>query len=217
MADPKTEYWKDVVLDNTGVAPGTYGPAQIDVGADGRITGALNLPSSTKTVVANIAGLPGAASNGDESIVLDDGSGNEQNYVWNDANVDLGPPLRKWRLLATTASTTTRVDYRQSTIALLALNVIGGPITGTSVIKEVFVEIITAYDPATVMLIQNDAGFVYMSAIQINPQLIGTYSVGLQGNSTDDSTNGGAGDLQALIGGAPGAGAATVFVKYVDS
>ena len=217
MADPKTAHWKDIVLDDTGVVPGTYGPAQIDVGADGRVTNALSLPSSTKSIVASIAGLPGVANNGDEAIVLDDGLGNEQNYVWNDANADLGPPLRKWRLLATTASTTTRVNYRQDAIALLALNTISGPITGTSVIKEVFIEITAAYSLGASITIQNDAGFIYMSSAQINPQLIGTYSIGLQGNLTDDSTNGGGGDLQAIIGGAPVLGAANVFVSLVDS
>ena len=216
MADPKTEHWKDVVLDNTGVTPGTFGPAQITVGADGRLTGALSLPAATKVVVANIAGLPGAASNGDEAIVLDDGLGNEQNYVWNGANVDLGAPLRRWRLLATTASSTARVNYRQDAIALASLT-ITGPITATSIIKEVFVEITTAYTVAATIQVQNDAGFIYMSSAQINPQLVGTYSVGLQGNLTDDSTNGGAGDLRVIIGGAPGVGAATVFVSLVDS
>ena len=217
MADPKTEHWKDVVLDDTGVVPGTFGPAQITVGADGRITGALSLPASSITVVANIAGLPVAASSGDKATVLDDGSGNEQEYVWNDANVDLGAPLRKWRLLATTASSITRVDYRQDTIATAAGNVISTPITGTSIIKEVFVEITTAYSPGTSITIQNDGGFIYMSSAQNNPLLVGTYSVGLQGNVTDDSTNGGAGDLEAIIGGAPGVGAAVVFVELVDS
>jgi hypothetical protein len=119
--------------------------------------------------------------------------------------------------LATTSSTTTRVNYRQDTIALSALNTISGPITATSIIKEVFVEITIAYSPGASIIIQNDAGFVYMSIAQINPQLIGTYSVGLQGNVTDDSTNGGAGDLEAIIGGAPGVGAATVFISLVDS
>ena len=217
MADPKTEHWKDVVLDDTGVTPGIYGPAQIDVGVDGRIVNASSLPATAPVVVATIAGLPGAASSGDQAIVLDDGSSNEQMYVWNSANADLGPPLRRWRLLATTLSSITRVDYRQQAIATLVSTTISTPITATSIIKEVSVEITTAYSGGASITIQNDAGFIYMSSAQINPQLIGTYSIGLQGNLTDDFTNGGAGDLEAIIGGAPGVGAAVVFVNYVDS
>ena len=101
---------QEVVLTPTGVAPGSYGPAQITVGADGRITNASNASVATVSTVSLVGQLPTIIGpvNGDLAVVLDDGAGNEEMYVWNASNADLGPPLNRWRRIATTDAQTLR-------------------------------------------------------------------------------------------------------------
>lgn len=213
---PKTDHWQDVVLTDTGVLPGSYGPAQITVGADGRITSAANSVVSTVSTVSTTAQLPNILGpvNGSLANVLDDGFGNEEFYVWNDANADLGPPLDKWRRLATTNTQSLRQDYRQDTVALASKN-LDTPIADTGIVKAVTVEIITPYSPGTSIEIQNSVSFVFMPFSVINPLLAGIYKQDLSGNLADMLALG-SGQMTVVVGGAPGVGSSVVYIETVD-
>lgn len=212
----KNDFWQDIVLKPTGVAAGSYGPAQITVGVDGRITNASSTTIPTISTVSVVGQLPTIIGpvNGDTAIVLDDGFGNEEMYVWNTANADLGAPLNRWRLIASTNAQSLRKDYRQSAIGTAAIQNISTVIPDTGIVKRVAVDITTPYSPGATVEIQDTTTFVYMSFSVINPQLAGTYSEDLSGNLADMITNG-SGQLRAVIGGAPGAGAAVVYVDWV--
>ena len=214
---PKNDHWQDIVLTPTGVAAGTYGPAEITVGADGRITNASNASVATVSTVSTIAQLPTIIGpvNGDLAIVLDDGFGNEEQYVWNNSNADLGAPLNRWRRLATTNAQTLRQDYRQDTIDTTAVKNLDIPIPDTGIIKKVTVEITVPYSIGATLEIQNTAAFVFMPFSDVNPQLAGIYETNLAGNLTD-MLAAGAGQLRSVIGGVPGAGAGVVYVDWVD-
>ena len=214
---PKTDHWQNVVLTPTGVAPGSYGPAQITVGEDGRITNASNASVATVSTVSLVGNLPTIIGpvNGDLAIVLDEGFGNEEMYVWNNSNADLGPPLNKWRRMATTDSQTLRQDYRQEVIDTTAIQNIDSAIPNTGIVKRIAVEITTPYSPGTSIEIQNTAAFVFMPFGSINPLLAGIYTEDLSGNLIDMLASG-AGQLRAVIGGVPGAGAGVVYVEWVD-
>lgn len=218
MADtPKNDFWQHQVLTDTGVAAGTYAPAEITVGADGRITNASNASVSTVSTVSLVGQLPTIIGpvNGSLAVVLDDGFGNEEMYVWNGSNVDSGAPLNKWRRIATTDAQSLRKDYRQSSIDATAIQNISTAIPDTGIIKRVSVEITVPYSIGATIEIQDTTSFVYMSFSVNNPQLAGTYSEDLSGNLADMITNG-AGQLRAVIGGAPVAGEGVVYVDWVS-
>jgi len=218
MADtPKNDFWQNIILTPTGVAAGSYGPAQITVGADGRITAASNVSVATVSTVSLVGQLPTIIGpvNGDLAIVLDDGSGNEEMYVWNTSNVDSGAPLNKWRRIATTDAQTPRKDYRQTAIDTTAVQNISTVVPDTGIVKRVSVQIVTPFSLGATIEIQDTTAFVYMSFSAINPQLAGIYSEDLSGNLADMITNG-SGQLRAVIGGAPVAGAGVVYIDWVD-
>jgi hypothetical protein len=214
---PKNDFWQHQVLTDTGVAAGTYSPAQITVGPDGRITNASNSSVSTVSTVSLVGQLSTIIGpvNGSLAIVLDDGFGNEEMYVWNGSNVDSGAPLNKWRRIATTDAQSLRKDYRQSSIDATAIQNISSVIPDIGIIKRISVDITTPYSGGATIEIQDGTSFVYMSFSVINPQLAGTYSEDLSGNLADMITNGD-GQLRAVIGGAPGAGAGVVYVDWVS-
>lgn len=213
----KDDFWKEVALKPTGVAAGTYSIPQLTIDEDGRIVSASGGTVSTISTEATIAGLPNivAPSNGDLAAVMDDGAGNEQLYIWNDANADIGAPLNKWRLIGSTESQVTRKDYRQLAIDISAIQDIGPVIPDTGIIKRVTVEITTPYSLGATIEIQDAGAFVYMPFTSINPQLAAIYSEDLSGNLDNMATNG-SGQIRAIVGGAPVAGAGVVYVEWID-
>jgi len=213
----KDDFWKTVSLDPTGVVAGTYNIPQLTISEDGRITSASGGSVSTVSTVSTIADLPSvvAPSNGDLAAVMDDGSGNEQLYIWNDANSDLGNPLLRWRLVGSTETSVTRKDYRQSIIDITAVQDIDSVIPDTGIIKRVTVEITTPYSGGATMEIQDAGSFVYMPFSSINPQLAGTYIEDLSGNVNTIATNG-SGQIRAIVGGAPGVGDGVVYVEWIN-
>lgn len=217
---PKTDHWQNIVLTPTGVAPGVYSPAEITVGEDGRITSAANASVATVSTVSLVGQLPTIIGpvNGDLAVVLDDGSGNEELYVWNNSNADLGAPLNRWRLIATTDQQTLRLDYRQDTLDTTANQPLDIAVPDTGIIKAITVEIITPYSPGTSIEIQDNAAFVYMPFSDINPLLAGLYKIDLSTNLTDIQTNSaaGMGQMRAIVGGAPGVGTGAVYIEWAD-
>lgn len=219
MATPKNDHWQAVVLTPTGVAAGTYNLANVTVDANGRVVNITSGSSNAVPTAATIAGLPAITpANGLVAVVLDDGSGNEQLYVWNNSNSDLGAPLNRWRLLASTDVSGQPFGFRQDTIATGANQTIDAIIPDNGIIKSVAVEITTAYSGGATITIQDNDGFVYMPSTDINPQLEGLYKIDLSGNLNDIQTNSfaGQGQMRAIIGGAPGAGAAAVYIEFVQ-
>ena len=220
MPTPKNDHWQDIVLTPTGVAPGTYNPASITVDATGRVTGASNSSIAAVSTVSLIAGLPTiiGPANGSLAVVLDDGTGNEELYVWNNSNPDLGAPLTRWRLIAATDINAPRTDYRQSAIDTTALQFIGAAIPLPGIVKSVTVEITVPYSIGASIEIQNDNALTtFMPSTDINPQLAGIYKIDLSGNLDDILTGGGvSGQIRAIISGAPGVGAGVVFVEWVN-
>lgn len=215
---PKNDHWQDVVLTDTGVAPGSYNPANITVGADGRITSAATSAVPIPTVVSVIGDLAAVpTADGKNVTVLDDGFGNEALFVWNTVNVDLGAPLFKWRQLANTSTSVPRFNYRQENSIGSAAGIvaISTPIPDSSIIKEISINIVTAYDGAATILIRDDTGFSYVPNPAINPALPGIYTVSFKGN-IDTMISNGSGQLEAVIGGAPTVGDATVFATYIN-
>jgi len=223
MADtPKNNHWQRVVLSPTGVTPGTYDRAKVTVNDEGRIVNISSNAASSAAVVGTIGDLPtvsgGTPANGEIAVVLNDGSGNEQIYVNNSSNVDLGAPLNRWRLVASTDFITPPFDFRQSTIGTAANQTISFPIQDTGIIKEIAVVITTSYSGGATISIQDNAGFVYMQTSEINPQLEGIYKTDLSGNLADIQTNSapGEGQMRAIVGGAPSVGAGVVFITFVQ-
>jgi hypothetical protein len=213
----KDDYWLEVALNPTGVAAGTYLTPQITIDKWGRITNAATGSVSSVPAVSTTAQLPSIASpsSGDLAVVLDDGSGNEEMYVWNDANADVGSPLNRWKLLSNTGKQTTRKDYRQAVIDITTPQNIGTVIPDTGIIKRVSVTITTPYSGGATIEVQNGAAFVLMPFSSINPQLAGTYNEDLSGN-VDDMVTLGSGQVTTIVGGVPGAGAGVVYIDWID-
>jgi hypothetical protein len=219
---PKNDFWKNAALTPTGVAAGSYGPAQITVDEFGRITNASNASVSTVStisLVTQLATIIGPVS-GELAVVLDDGLGNEEMYVWHNTNADLGAPLNRWRRIATTAAALSqRQDYRQIAIGIGANQLISSGIPDTGYVKRIAVEITTPYSPGTSIEIQDNAANVYMAFSSINPTLAGTYTEDLSGNLSNILTIGGAGQgqMHAIVGGVPGVGAGAVYIEWADA
>jgi len=175
---------------------------------------------NTVALIANLPSVP-APIDGDLATVLDDGSGNEEIYIWNSANADLGIPLNRWRLLSTTEMNPPRVNFRNETIDYTTpgVNNVGGPaaVVYSPFVKEINVSITQAFDGGATLSIQEGGGSLLMSTAEINTALVGEYQrITPQSNNTDPtyallST----GQIQAVLTGAPTQGQAVVYVKYV--
>ncbi len=213
----KDAFWKNIALQPSGVAAGTYNIPQLTIDENGIITAASGGTVSTIPSVSTTAQLPTliAPSNGDLAVVLDDGFGNEELYVWNSANPDLGSPLNRWKRIATTASQSTRKDYRQAVLDFSSMQNIGTVIPDGGVIKRVAVTITTPYTIGATVEVQNGVSFVLMPFSSINPQLAGTYIEDLSGN-VDTMLTIGSGQIMTIVGGVPAAGAGVVYVDWVD-
>ena len=214
MATDKKQHWQNVVFEPSGVTPGTYDRPSFTVNEFGFLTNVSSSATPSQTVIPTIGDLPGipAPVTGDLAIVLDNGGGEEEIYVWNDANVDLGAPYIKWRLIATTEMAPPRVNFRNTVVSTAANTLLGAPTSLDAKVKAVHVTITSVYDPGTTMRVSEAGGAIWMPTTSINTQLTGTYTEELQGNDAKLSTTG---QLQAEIIGAPLSGASLVYVEYV--
>ncbi len=215
MATDKKQHWQNVVYEPSGVTPGVYDRPQLTINEFGFITDAASSITPTQTVVSLVANLPSIPSpaTGDLAIVLDNGSGEEEMYVWNDANADIGAPYVKWRLLATTEDTPPRVNFRNQGVTTDAVTNIGAVTSFDAIVKAIHVTIDTVYPPGTTMRIK-ELGTIgeLMPASSINTQLAGTYTEDLAGNNFKLATTG---QLQCEIVGGPAFGIALVYVEYI--
>jgi len=178
----------------------------------------------TIITVPNITSLPAAPqTDGAISVVLDDGDGHELLLVWNNSNTTI-PTLDKWRLLSSTELFSDSVVYRNQVISDLALQPIGNAFRTAfnPYVKEINVTITQAFDPGRTMFIQEAGGAVLMNSALINPQLVGTYQLKVQGSTNvpdgnfDDYLVVTTGQIMAVIaGGTGGGGEAVVYIKAV--
>jgi hypothetical protein len=216
MTTPKSDYWRNVSLPPSGVAPGTYSPVTLTIDEFGRVINAitsssLSLLDSVPTI--NDLSTITPAPNGEIAVVLDNGFGHQELYIWNTANSDLGPPLFRWRLLSTTDIELFRVNYRQSNVGIVTQN-IAHPLPDDAIVKEISVEVIEEYSMGATIQIEDSGSFVYMPDLLINPQLESTYETILHENITPSLMLGGT-QLIAVIGGAPAVGSCRIYVKYI--
>lgn len=214
MADQKKLYWQDVVYEQSGVTPGTYDRPSFTVNQYGFITDVSGSSTPIVITIPTILDLPGIPSptTGDQALVLDDGSGGQDLYVYNALNSDLGPPLGKWRLLASTALGTPPTNYINEVVALDASTNLGAPTSLDAKLKRIDVSITFPYTPGTTMSIKEQSGLTWMPSTSINPELVGTYSLEIPENDFKISNTG---QMQAVIGGAPVVGASLVYISYI--
>ena len=252
MATPKNDYWlnsvwgetpykvpgvEGLVLPNglTGERPTTPLPGHIRYNTstnrlEGYIGGSwkdiVSGDVPTIITVALIGNLPTAPLvDGALATVLDDGDGHELMFVWNNANVDLGAPLTKWRLLSSTESFADSVVYRNTVIdTSAAILPIGSPFVPlfNPYVKEINVTIVQAYGAGKTLEIQESGGATLMASGLINAQLTGTYQLKIPDSTNaldgieDDYLLDATGQIVAALGGGTGgAGQAVVYVKAV--
>lgn len=208
-----------ITLDPTGVVPGPYDPVTMTVNDEGRVTAASStgIPRIfVRSIISNLTTIPTTPPlrNGDFAVVLDDGSNNELLFIWNENNTDLGNPLGKWRQIATTGLSTTKIDFRQGVIGTDATTSLAPSIPDGGIVKEIVIGITTAYSPGSTIEIEDTTGFVYVPTNEVNAQLEGEYRITFSGNS-DTVVDNGNGDLIVNVANSPVAGAATVYVEYI--
>ena len=214
----KAQYWQQAILTPTGVAAGTYQNATFTVGEDGRLTQAASttIPSVTPVSTVNHLATITMPTNGSLAVVMDDGAGDQELYVWRSTNPDVGAPLNRWKLMASTLDRR-RTDFRQGTVAQDAITHLDNPIPDLGIVKCITVEITEAYSPGTLMLVQDNTGFVYMSQEDIDPQSEGVYKKDLATNLNTmlDNSGPGQGQIRVIATGVPSAGSAAVYVEYI--
>lgn len=209
-----------IQLNPTGVIPGPYDPVTITVNDEGRITSAssIGIPRIfVRTIVNNLVTIPTnpPLRNGDFAVILDDGANNELLFVWNENNSDLGDPVGKWRQIASTNISETKIDFRQGLIGTDPSIALAPSIPNNGIVKEIVVGITTAYSAGATIEIEDTSGFVYVPTNKINAQLPGEYRMSFSGNF-DTMIDNGTGDLVANVFNSPVVGNATVYVEYVN-
>lgn len=196
---------------------GTFSGAGATIRADGRIAEARDqILFRLYFTVSSPENLPSTSvPNGSIAVASSDGFFNEQIYIWNDANIDLGAPLFKWRLSAATNDKNQGIDFRQQLISTNPVTLIGDPISKSGVLKEITVEILQPYNNNASISIQNSGSFTYVDETKINLTLVGTYKILFHSNINSFNDNGGT-QLQAVISGNPTTGTALIYAKYTD-
>ena len=215
MATNKKQHWQDVVFEPSGVVPGTYDRPQFTVNQYGFITDATSSVTPSQTVVPTINDLPGIPSpaTGDLAVVLNTGGSEEEElYIWNNANTDLGAPYVKWRLLATTELATPPVNFRNEIVGIAPATALGPVTSPDAIVKAVHVTITVPYTFGTTMRIVEDGGPTLMPTSSINTQLIGTYTEELSDNNTKLNNTG---QLRSDLFGGPLVGQSLVYVEYI--
>ncbi|MEE8551517.1 MAG: hypothetical protein V3T08_09730 [Gemmatimonadota bacterium] len=113
-----------------------------------------------------------------------------------------------WTLTGSTAGIDPLI--RVVTIGTGATQNIGIPLPAFAKVQRVKLSVTTGYDPGTSIEIRDDAPTTYMATSENNPKKLGTYLSEQEGFIVAGGTR----QLQAIVGGAPGAGVAQVVVEY---
>lgn len=217
MATEKKKHWQNVVYEPSGVTPGVYDRPVLTIDEFGFVTNAAPSSIPTQTVIPTIGDLGGITgmNTGDLAIVLNlGGTEEEEMYVYNAGNTDLGAPLGKWRLLASTELATAPMNFRNEIIGNMTLiNNVGAPLPLSAKIKAVHATIISTYDPGITLQVRENTGGTWLFTTDVNAQLAGTYSRDWASNNGNMVFNG---QLEAVLSGAsPGGGSALIYVEYI--
>lgn len=116
-----------------------------------------------------------------------------------------------WTLISSTAGVDALI--RVVTIGTGATQNLGDVLPPGARVQKVKLNVTTAYSGGATIEIRDDGPTTYMSTTENNPQKGGVPNLFIS-EQAGDTIAGGTRQLQAIIGGAPGAGAANVVVQY---
>lgn len=205
----KKKHWQSIVLTPL-VTPGTYNNACVTVNEYGLVTGITSCPTAAFIVVDTPAGLPLTGMNGDLAVVLNEGDVDEHEGLW---VYDDDVSHTGWRQLASTASFSQRIDYRQQLVTIAPTTNIGSLVPAGAIVKSVTVDITFAYPAFTTYKVEDSGFTTYMDSVagDLDPTTVGTYTIDLSGNATPVFGL----QLRSVTNG-PVSGDSLVYITYVN-